>query len=416
MRYPSRWCRHRLITDDLWRRRISCGGTHIAHARAEQRLISEEITDGEPAAAGPDGCANAARHRKKIIHEHEAHTPPPRPSTAGICDHRDRARHRRDWRDAGPRIAGAVGTALTQTTAAANPMVRPMRRRSGPSPDAMVRLLIGIPLRSDGQLTVKSLAEKAGPKRNQLTHKHTGLNDLVYALLRARGTQPLAIGDSSATRARVVSCSDSATVPLEMLVADHVADSWRVYGRQLAYDAPAESIRLITDGVPDQPVRLSRRRRFAPIAVDVEGDIAAARFLRRGAGCFWDEIHLLVADGCGGWRVLGGGGSSSGHEDRTAAGFERARDDLTPHQVLVNAGASVLRDSDRLLPWTQRWVRSTTVLASHGITQLAVRGRHVPVPYHGHLIIVWDSRRPPSATAHDAAGRPIVTINLSDGH
>ncbi len=42
----------------------------------------------------------------------------------------------------------------------------------------MVRLLIGVPLHSDGQLTIKSLAAEAGLRRNKLTHKHTGLKDL----------------------------------------------------------------------------------------------------------------------------------------------------------------------------------------------------------------------------------------------
>lgn len=56
--------------------------------------------------------------------------------------------------------------------------------------DAMVRLLIGIPVRSDGQLTIKSLAKEAGLKRNKLTHKHTGLKDLFYALVRARHGRP----------------------------------------------------------------------------------------------------------------------------------------------------------------------------------------------------------------------------------
>lgn len=56
--------------------------------------------------------------------------------------------------------------------------------------DAMVRLLIGVPLRSDGQLTIKSLAEEAGLKRNKLTHKHTGLKDLFYALVRAQHGRP----------------------------------------------------------------------------------------------------------------------------------------------------------------------------------------------------------------------------------
>lgn len=52
--------------------------------------------------------------------------------------------------------------------------------------DAMVRLLIGAPLHSDGKLTVVSLAAEAGLRRSKLTHKHTGLKDLIYALVKAR--------------------------------------------------------------------------------------------------------------------------------------------------------------------------------------------------------------------------------------
>ncbi|MDO0929585.1 hypothetical protein QQY24_31005 [Streptomyces sp. TG1A-8] len=44
--------------------------------------------------------------------------------------------------------------------------------------DAMVRLLIGAPLHSDGKLTVVSLAAEAGLRRNKLTPKHTGLKGL----------------------------------------------------------------------------------------------------------------------------------------------------------------------------------------------------------------------------------------------
>lgn len=41
--------------------------------------------------------------------------------------------------------------------------------------DAMDRLLEGKPIRSDGKLTVKSLAAEAGVKRWVLTHQHTDL-------------------------------------------------------------------------------------------------------------------------------------------------------------------------------------------------------------------------------------------------
>jgi hypothetical protein len=60
---------------------------------------------------------------------------------------------------------------------------------------AMLRLLIGVPLRSDGKLTIKSLAEEAGLRRNKLTHKHTWLRDLFYALVKAHDAQPAIAAD-----------------------------------------------------------------------------------------------------------------------------------------------------------------------------------------------------------------------------
>ncbi|MEV6399858.1 hypothetical protein AB0M39_34585 [Streptomyces sp. NPDC051907] len=66
--------------------------------------------------------------------------------------------------------------------------------------DAMVRLLIGAPLHSDGKLTVVSLATEAGLRRNKLTHKHTGLKDLFYALVKARTPGPEALPDSARSR------------------------------------------------------------------------------------------------------------------------------------------------------------------------------------------------------------------------
>jgi chromosome segregation ATPase len=67
--------------------------------------------------------------------------------------------------------------------------------------DAMVRLLVGVPLRSDGKLTVKSLAEEAGLRRNKLTHKHTGLKDLFCALTQAQDHRPRIADDLQAANA-----------------------------------------------------------------------------------------------------------------------------------------------------------------------------------------------------------------------
>jgi chromosome segregation ATPase len=55
---------------------------------------------------------------------------------------------------------------------------------------AMDRLLAGTPLRSDGKLTVVSLAAEAAVRRHVLTHKHTDLKDRFYARVRAQDNVP----------------------------------------------------------------------------------------------------------------------------------------------------------------------------------------------------------------------------------
>jgi chromosome segregation ATPase len=55
---------------------------------------------------------------------------------------------------------------------------------------AMDRLLNGTPLRSDGKLTVVSLAAEAAVKRHALTHKHTDLKDLFNARVKAQHSVP----------------------------------------------------------------------------------------------------------------------------------------------------------------------------------------------------------------------------------
>ena|SRR5713101_5604898 len=55
---------------------------------------------------------------------------------------------------------------------------------------AIDRLLAGTPLRSDGALTVVSLATEADVKRHVLTHRHTDLKDEFYARVRAQGHVP----------------------------------------------------------------------------------------------------------------------------------------------------------------------------------------------------------------------------------
>ena len=59
--------------------------------------------------------------------------------------------------------------------------------------DAMDRLLKEEPIRSDGKLTIKSLAAEAGLLRWYLTHKHTDLKDEFYDKVRVQDAPPAAM-------------------------------------------------------------------------------------------------------------------------------------------------------------------------------------------------------------------------------
>lgn len=87
-------------------------------------------------------------------------------------------------------IAAAIQDVLTRATESAGPGRTEDAAEIRAITEAMIRLLIGVPLRSDGQLTIKALAEEAGLRRNKLTHKHTGLKDLFYALARSQHHRP----------------------------------------------------------------------------------------------------------------------------------------------------------------------------------------------------------------------------------
>ena len=56
--------------------------------------------------------------------------------------------------------------------------------------DAMDRLIAGEPIRSDGKLTIKTLAVEAGLKRWYLTHRHTDLKDEFYDRVRVQDATP----------------------------------------------------------------------------------------------------------------------------------------------------------------------------------------------------------------------------------
>ncbi len=182
----------------------------------------------------------------------------------------------------------------------------------------------------------------------------------------------------------------------------------------VAHDLVAEGQRILTGGLPEPPVRLSRRHRLAALAADVDGDVAAVLFARRGtSGQPWFEVVVFERDHGGGWESPGGSGG-------------QAEDDILDDRPPAAALGAPLRWegggtcqgtlAPRLRPGLlglrgRRLLNHTLVRAAAETAQVRVRGAHgertLPVPRHGQLVVVWRGRSAPSLTPWSENGVPI---------
>jgi hypothetical protein len=163
--------------------------THIAGAQAEiERLNAEIGTDADSRTPSTSGCSPAARHYRPSS---TLTTPPGSPSRA-----RDLTMSSGNSQPAATaQIAATVAELLTGAPTTNQRTSTLDGEETVALTQAMARLLLGTPLRSDGKPTVKSLATEAGLRRNKLTHKHTGLKDLFYALVKTHHYQPAIVVD-----------------------------------------------------------------------------------------------------------------------------------------------------------------------------------------------------------------------------
>jgi hypothetical protein len=187
----------------------------------------------------------------------------------------------------------------------------------------------------------------------------------------------------------------------------------RTYGEFVAYDVVAQSVALIESRVLDRVPRLSRRRRFVAMSVDVAGDVAVTTFARRGVGTVWLDTHIFAMED-GRWVWAGGGSGSS---------YGTPPDDLLadrpavlPCNVMAGApGDGGLTDPIRVVgtggvqgpPNSSGWINYADIRASAAVDLVEVAGRLVPVPWHGRLAIVWRDTRPPKITALDSSQRAV---------
>jgi hypothetical protein len=190
----------------------------------------------------------------------------------------------------------------------------------------------------------------------------------------------------------------------------------------VAYDALAESLALIESRRVEPVLRLSRRRRFAAMALDVADDMAVSMFARRGVGCIWQETHVLVLRD-GQWARLGGGGVTSDEDllaDRPTVlpdYLRLGRDAVTgadPQVIIVNGSGGVLDDGDEpdRRPDHGRWINYADVWVNAQVTSVQVSDRWLRVPWHGHVLLVWSVGQPRRVVAHDESGRALGEVHL----
>jgi AcrR family transcriptional regulator len=113
---------------------------------------------------------------------------------------------------------------------------------------AMDRLLNGTPLRSDGKLTIVSLAAEAGVKRHALTHRHTDLKDLFNARVKAQHSVP-------ASEATLRGQNDELRRKLDDMRAER--DEYKQ-----AADALARALNVLTAENDELRRRANRARQF----------------------------------------------------------------------------------------------------------------------------------------------------------
>lgn len=176
----------------------------------------------------------------------------------------------------------------------------------------------------------------------------------------------------------------------------------------MAYDAVVESRRLILEGAPDTPFRLSRRRRFIPLAVDVDGDVAATLFVRRGVSGTPNLEAWALEKRDGEWVVLGGGGG--GYDELFTP---RATVDS---DVLRLGEGWTLRAGHHLLPWPRRGISHAQMRLGPRVAELQIDRRRLAVAPHGVAIVVWGDRNQPTIRALDAAGEPLELVRPPRSH
>lgn len=171
----------------------------------------------------------------------------------------------------------------------------------------------------------------------------------------------------------------------------------------------SDQVALIEDGLVEDPPWLSRRRRHAALAVTVDGDLACTVVMHRhNSGALEQRIQVLSRrDGT--WVSVGDHRSNVDDDqlsDRPAAAM------LGGLVCVVDTGV-VQTNADRVFPWPARYIHYALLRAAHEINTVTVAHRRIPVPRHGHVVAVWNTRHTPRVVAHGDHQSTTIALSLS---
>ena len=173
----------------------------------------------------------------------------------------------------------------------------------------------------------------------------------------------------------------------------------------MSYDALAESIALIEAGTCGPARRPSRRRRFVPFGVDVQGDIAVTCFVRRGINGQPGTDLWVLTRVRGEWRLLGGGLS-----DQDWTFLQDRPQELATGDVIVAEQASGFRyGGHRWIPFTSRDGGAALLQTTTPVAVVMVGKRRFEVPDHGYVVACWRGDSP-RITALSAQGQHLQTL------
>ena len=174
-----------------------------------------------------------------------------------------------------------------------------------------------------------------------------------------------------------------------------------------------EGRRIITEGLPDVPVRLSRRRRRAVLTMDVDGDAAAVTFVsrpKRGR----PELDIWMTTWTyhrrnGVWVDRGGGGGNLG-----CAQIQHRPTREALGGYVTNSQSGFTRTDTRVLPFRRPAGISEYMLrASAEVDELRIGDRRFVVRDHGYQVIVTTKRRAPKVEAWSGSER-VAIVDLAD--